>query len=279
MMEVQFSKDALDQKVRNYRSLTYIESTSENNFVYRMFELSLLFKNRGKVNFVLDMMGVDCFNFFPKVDEIESLVRYGNELIKDAQGLYEREKENIDYQKGMLVNLGNGKGDSRSSLSVKEQFYNQKIELSQAENRLKKADDNLTCCKGLLGMIRPMVEHMLNKDKVKLPVGILNKIPDELLPSSMYCEGAETQRAYIYKYSWKEVTDVIKAIDSIYHVCNPSADVHTMNSGWKFRYKHCREYFKKDNHQLRQSTTHSEYADTMTAIEMYEESKLKFLSK
>ncbi|WP_161628649.1 hypothetical protein [Pantoea sp. AS-PWVM4] len=51
------------------------------------------------MSFVLDMMNVECTDFLPKGDEIENWVRRSNELIKDAQGLYKREKENLDYQR------------------------------------------------------------------------------------------------------------------------------------------------------------------------------------
>ncbi|UVC28253.1 hypothetical protein [Pantoea sp. SOD02] len=279
MNDVPYSKDPLDSKVRNYQSIVYTKSSSDNSYAYRIFELSLFYRNKDKIEFVLDLMGVNNLNITPDSDEIELLVQRGNELISDALKHYGQEKCNLDFQKAALLNINNGGGDRKSGLSLKEQYFNQSIKVSQAESSLKEADFNLLCCKGLLGKLRPIVEHMLNKDKVRFSVGILNKIPNERLPSSTYSGENSTRFIYIYKYSWSVITDIVNSIDSIYRVCTPSKDVQVMNSGWKYRYKYCKEFYRKDNFVLRQATTHCEYSDAMAAVELAKENKLSLLSK
>lgn len=279
MNDVLYSKDPLDSNVRNYQSIVYTKNSSDNCYVYRIFELSLFFKNKDKIRFVLDLMGIENLNVNPDPDELELLVQRGNKLIADALKYYEQERLNLDFQKSALLNISNGGGDRKSGLSLKEQFFNQSIKVNQAESSLQNADFNLLCCKGLLAKLRPVVEHMLNKDKVRLSVGILNKVPNEQLPSSTYSGENSTKLIYIYKYSWCVVTDIVNAIDSIYRACNPSKDVQVMNAGWKYRYKYCKEFYKKDNFMLRQATTQSEYSDAMAAVELAKEKKLTLLNK
>jgi len=279
MNDVPYSKDPLDSNVRNYQSIVYTKSSSDNSYVYRVFELSLFFKSKAKIEFVSDLMGIDNLSVTPSSDEIVLLVQRGNELISDALKYHEQEKSNLDVQKAVLLNISNGGGDRKSGLSLKEQYFNQSIKVSHIESGLKIAEFNLLCYKGLLGGLRPIVEHMLDKDKVRLPVGILNKVPNENLPSSTYSGEDSTRLVSIYKYSWCMVTDIVNAIDSIYRVCTPSKDMKVMSSGWKYRYKYCKEFYKKDNFVLRQATTHSEYSDAMAAVDLAKENKLTLLSK
>lgn len=271
-----FSKDKHDATVRSYNQISYIDNSSDENYIYRLFEIGSFFKNRKKIEAVVELMGIDSIKIYPDKIEIKNLVQRGLDFIGEAEANCAKQRNHLSVQNATLDKMRDGYFERGSILSMKEQVNQQQHKAHIAKSDLDKAEFNLRSHKGLLSMLLPVVKQMMNVDKVKMPIGILNEIPDESIPSMAYENGGPFS-AVIYKVSREYVDDFIKSVESIFKKCNPVSDTHTMNSGWKFRYLHCRDYYSIDNELLRKSTKLSEYADFMTELDMAKEIKTKFI--
>ncbi|MFT4271544.1 MAG: hypothetical protein QM578_11080 [Pantoea sp.] len=271
-----FSKDKYDGNVRNYNQVSYIDNCSDGNYIYRLFEIGSFFKNRKKIKTVMELMGVESISIYPDKIEVKNLVERGMSFIADAEAICSTKKTHLSIQNATLDKIRNGDCERGSIFSLKEQVQQQQHKAHIAQSDLDKAEFDLRCHKGLLGMLRPVVKHMMDVDKVKMPIGIIDKIPDESIPCVAYENGGPFS-AMVYKISREFIDEFINSVDFIYNVCNPVSDIHTMNSGWKFRYLRCRDYYRKDNELLRKIASLNEYAEFMTNLDMEKESKHKFI--
>lgn len=271
-----FSKDKHDGIVRNYSQVSFIDNSSNGNYIYRLFEIGSFFKSRKQVDYVMKLMGIESINIYPDKIEVKSLVERGQGFIVEAESSCAQKRAHLNIQNAILDKMRNGDFERGSILSMKEQIHQQQHKVNVSQSDLNNAEFNLRCHKGLLGLLRPSVRHMMDIERVKMPVGILEKIPEESIPSMAYENGGPFSAA-IYKMSREYVDDFIKSVESIFKECNPLNDTHAMNSGWKFRYLHCRDYYRNDNEIIRKATSLNEFADFMTKLDMAKESKAKLI--
>ncbi|WP_278497425.1 hypothetical protein [Pantoea vagans] len=271
-----FSKDKNDGIIRSYNQVGFLDNSSDGNYIYRLFEIGSFFKNRKRIEFVMELMGIKSISIYPDRKEVDTLVGRGQDIISEVESDCATKRSYLSIQNATLDKLRDGNFERGSMLSMKEQIHQQQHKVHVAENDLERAEFNLRCHKGLLGMLRPVVKHMMDVDKVKMPIGILDKIPNESVTGLAYENGGPFSTS-IYQSSCEFVSSFIKSIDSIYSECHPVNDVHKMNAGWKFRYTHCRDYYRQDMEALRISTTLNEYAEFMTKLDLASESKNKLI--
>ncbi|MBD8163715.1 hypothetical protein [Erwinia persicina] len=265
----------------NFSPAIFDTNNASGGYVYRVIEIYRIFKMRGFIESLSLITEREFIKIFPEVNELMAIISTGKLICK-------REREKRDIRLSELEAVKKRFEDASIGTAHRPAGYNDRrdwmadleAKINTSESSLKDAEKALIVSRGLLALIRPVVEHMLNVAKVKLPVGILAELPEDNLPSYVYCDGGVFSNGIKAAcVAWTEMDALEKAIKNIVDSCHPSGDKHKMNSLWhKFRMQHYYFYYSQHGENARMFFSAKEYVDKMTEIDIARERKQKTLS-
>lgn len=267
--------------ITNFSPAIFNYNDSQGAYVYRMIEINRIYKMKAIIESLSLITESDSIKTLPEVSEVVAIISSGKLICK-------REKENLDARlseiemvKRQFEGASNGTANKPAGyVDRRHWMVDLDTKIKTSESSLKDAEKALAVSRGLLALIRPVVEYMLNVVKMQLPVGILADLPEATLPSHVYSGnsvyGSGIKAAIV---AWAEMDALEIAIKNIVDSCHPSNDKHKMNLLWhKFKMQHYRFYYGKNGEKARMFFSANEYVDKMTEIDIARESKQKILS-
>ena len=276
-----FMKDENLSIVINFRNAFFNEESTNGAYIYRTIEIYRIFKMRGVINSLSLITESYLIEVFPDVNELKAIISTGKLICKREKEKLDKRLSELEAVKKQFEGASNGTAHKPAGyIDRRNWIADLETKIKTSESSLKDAEKAFIVSRGLLALIRPVIEHMINVAKVKLPVGILAELPEDNLPSYVYCDGGVFSNGIkVACVAWAEMDTLEKAIKNIVDSCNPSSDKHKMNSLWhKFRMKHYYFYYGKHGENARMFFSAKEYVDKMTEIDISRENKQKLLS-
>jgi len=279
--KISFLKDENLLIVNNFCQTIFNSESAHSAYIYRSVEIHRIFKMRNAIESLSLITEDYSLKIIPSVDEVIDIIAMGKLI-------YKREKEKLDARlseleivKRQFEGASNGTANKTAGyVDRRHWMVDLDTKIKTSESSLKDAEMALAVSRGLLALIRPVVEYMLNVVKMQLPVGILADLPEATLSSHVYSgNGVYGSGIKAAIAAWAEMDALEIAIKNIVDSCHPSNDKHKMNLLWhKFRMQHYRFYYGKNGENARMFFSANEYVDKMTAIDIARESKQKILS-
>jgi len=276
-----FIKDKSLSIVTNFRQAFSNDESTSGAYIYRVIEIYRIFKMRDVIQSLSLITENNPIEVFPDVNELMAIISKGKLICKREEEKRDTRLSELEAVKKRFEDASNGTAHKPAGyIDRRDWMADLEAKINTSESSLKDAEKGLIVSRGLLALTRPVVEHMLNVAKVKLPVGILAELPEDILPSYVYRDGGVFGHGIDTAcVAWAEMDTLEKAIKNIVDSCHPSGDKHKMNSLWhKFRMQHYHFYYGEQGENLRMFFSANEYVDKMTEIDIARERKQKTLS-
>lgn len=275
-----YFRDEYLSDIYSYESVPFEDDHGNGGFAFRIIEVYRLFKMRGDIEELEEIIGERLFTIYPEVAELKILLARGKLICKEAKLYRDNRLNELEEIRTRFEQARKGGGyRPKQYVDAREWLADLELQVLRGQSSLEEAEYCLKCRRGLLGLLRPAVMHMLNVMKVTLPVGILNDIPEDDLPGITYSAGSSEGRGLkSHQYAWQELNKLENAVKHIVISCTPSNDRYEMNNrGGKWKYKHYRYYYSKQAGQLRKLLTAREYVENMRVMSMTKEIKTSYL--
>lgn len=267
--------------ISNFSPAIFNCDDSHGAFVYRVIEIHRIYKMKSIIEYLSLITESDSIKILPEVNEVAALISSGKLIFKREKEKRDVRLSELEIVKRQFEGASNGTANKPAGyVDRRHWMVDLDTKIKTSESSLKDAEMALAVSRGLLALIRPAVEYMLNVVKMQLPVGILADLPEATLSSHVYSgNGVYGSGIKAAIAAWAEMDALEKAINNIVDSCHPSNDKHKMNLLWhKFRMQHYRFYYGKNGENARMFFSANEYVDKMTAIDVARESKKKILS-
>ncbi|MGP2751532.1 hypothetical protein ACTVJ7_03155 [Serratia bockelmannii] len=209
-------------------------------------------------------------------EEIHLLIEQGEKVCLEAEEKVAEIKNEIMLCDRDLGNAKRGVGEiSRWSSSIKDSVTQANNSLERAHTKITEAHGVVAARKGLLGLLREPVEHMLANGEKGFKGKVLTRIPLEPLPAHTYRKGMYSEGLRSHIYAWELMDELEGALRSIIQKCTPPTDKYALNHGGLDRALLAVEYYSVPGETLRNVMTVDEYINLMMGPKSYREYKQK----
>ncbi|WP_288446807.1 hypothetical protein [uncultured Serratia sp.] len=197
-------------------------------------------------------------------EEIHLLIEQGEKVCLEAEEKVAEIKNEIMLCDRDLGNAKRGVGEiSRWSSGIKDAVTQANNSLERAHTKITEAHAVVAARKGLLGLLREPVEHMLANGEKGFKGKVLTRIPLEPLPAHTYRKGMFSEGLRSHIYAWELMDELEGALRSIIQKCTPPTDKYVLNHGGLDRALLAVEYYSIPGESWRNVMTVDEYINLM----------------
>ncbi|EQA5354903.1 hypothetical protein [Serratia marcescens] len=207
-------------------------------------------------------------------EEIHLLIEQGEKVCLEAEEKVAEIKNEIMLCDRDLGNAKRGVGEiSRWSSGIKDAVIQANNSLERAHTKITEAHAVVAARKGLLGLLREPVEHMLANGEKGFKGKVLTRIPLEPLPAHTYRKGMYSEGLRSHICAWELMDELEGALRSIIQKCTPPTDKYALNRGGLDRALLAVEYYSVPGETWRNVMTVDEYINLMMGPKSYREYK------
>lgn len=209
-------------------------------------------------------------------EEIHLLIEQGEKVCLEAEEKVAEIKNEIMLCDRELGNAKRGVGEiSRWSSGIKDAVTQANNSLERAHTKITEAHAVVAARKGLLGLLREPVEHMLANGEKGFKGKVLTRLPLEPLPAHTYRKGMFSEGLRSHIYAWELMDELEGALRSIIQKCTPPTDKYVLNHGGLDRALLAVEYYSVPGESWRNVMTVDEYINLMMGPKSHLEYKKK----
>lgn len=256
--------------VSNYHIVPFDESHGDGGYairtieIYRLHKMEPLLKQFGQLTGYVPPRA-DC-----TPQEIHMLIKQGEKICLEAESKVSDIQNEIMLCERELGNAKRGVSDiSRWNGSIKEAIIQAKNRLERTQTKLIEANAIVAARRGLLGLLREPVEHMLMCGEKGFKGKILTLLPLETLPTYTYRKGMYSEGLRSHIYAWGLMDTLENALRAIVNKCTPPTDKYTLNQGGLDRALLAVEYYSISGEEWRNVMTVDDYINLMMGSKLH----------
>ncbi|GAB7204668.1 hypothetical protein [Dickeya oryzae] len=267
MKKIPFCKHSPSMNIiAAYVSIPFETDHGDGGFAIRVIEIYRLFKMERLLAEFEMLTGYGAPWYRCDAEEINALVERGTAICDAArQASQEAEREKAQCE-SLLTNLSQGAFDAAKwRMSLKEALRQSQDKVLRAKDNAERARLMVNARQGLLGLLRPVVEDMLNKRIKVLRNKVMEQLPIIELPAytyqvSLHPSGLE-EKSHIS--AWKTMDALQSAIQKVVNHCRTPTNKYELNHHGVEKAELCRCYYSADGELFRQLMPVADYVDSM----------------
>ncbi|HHQ6628275.1 TPA: hypothetical protein ACSTL5_004842 [Serratia fonticola] len=256
--------------VANHHVIPFDESHGDGGYAIRAIEIYRLHKMEPLLKKFEQLTG----HVPPRADctpqEVHMLIKQGEKICLEAESKVSDIQNEIMLCERELGNAKRGVSDiSRWNGSIKEAIIQAKNRLERTQTKLTEANATVAARRGLLGLLREPVEHMLMCGEKGFTGKILTLLPLETLPTYTYRKGMYNEGLRSHIYAWGLMDTLENALRAIVIKCTPPTDKHTLDRGGLDRALLAVEYYSISGEEWRNIMTVDDYINLMMGSKLH----------
>ncbi|MFV8987964.1 hypothetical protein [Serratia fonticola] len=256
--------------VSNYHIIPFDESHGDGGYAIRTIEIYRLYKMEQLLKQFEQLTGYVPPRANCTPQEINLLINQGEKICLEAESKVSGIENEIMLCERELGNAKRGVSDiSRWNGSIKEAIIQAKNRLERTQARLTEANATVAARRGLLGLLREPVEHMLMCGEKGFKGKILTLLPLENLPAYTYRKGMYSEGLRSHIYAWGLMDILENALRAIINKCTPPTDKHTLDRGGLDRALLAVEYYSISGEEWRNVMTVDDYINLMMGSKLH----------
>lgn len=271
MNQIKYTRNDSDlTTVSNYHIIPFDESHGDGGYAIRAIEIYRLHKMEPLLKQFEQLTGYVPPRAGCTPQEIHMLIKQGEKICLEVESKVSGIENEIMLCERELGNAKRGVSDiSRWNGSIKEAIIQAKNRLEQTQTKFTEANATVAARRGLLGLLREPVEHMLMCGEKGFKGKILTLLPLENLPAYTYRKGMYSEGLRSHIYAWGLMDILENALRAIVNKCTPPTDKHTLDRGGLDRALLAVEYYSISGEEWRNVMTVDDYINLMMGSKLH----------